>query len=168
MPQINKKNNSQYWTLNTLVDRFYTSRFNRDNMHCLNAGEDIDNSRAYRVYNKGDVKELIQLFTDYLAWVINAENVSKIRLSEDIALIRETKTPKLKRANIVDEIITNGRVKAGQLYVTNGKYAWTMFLSGDTYEKMTELTTKDPELARLREEAQKRLEERIKKDESNN
>lgn len=169
MPKTNKKNGSQYWTLNNLVDKFYTSKFNRDNMHDPAPGEDINDSRLYRIYNKSDVKDLIHLLADYFEWAIGEENVSKLYITDNITLERETRLPTVRRANIVDELrsperVKTGEIKAGKLYVTRGKYAWVMNLTGGTFQKMRELQYKDPEFIEKYEELQKSVDERNKND----
>lgn len=167
MPKTNKNNGSRYFTLNSLVDRFYTSRFNRDNKHGLSEGEDIDNSKIHRIYNKGDVKDLLHSFFDFFEWVINAENISKVYLTRNLLLERESKMPTVRRANIVDELRSPNRAKAGELYVTRGKYIWTLWLSGDAYEKMRELQHKDPEYMAKYAELQKSVDERNANDKKN-
>ena len=162
MPKQNKKNGSQYWTLNSLVDRFYTSRFNRDNMHDPAEGEDIDNSRMYRIYNKSSIKELLHTFFDFFEWVINEENLGRIYLSENMTLMRESKMPQIRRANIVDVLRSPDRAKEGELYVTRGKYIWTLFLSGNAFSRMRELQFRDPEFKEKYDELEIEAAERNK------
>lgn len=152
VPYTNKDNGSEYWTLNKLVQRFYTSRFNRDPYHEPTEGEDIDNSKRYRMYGKEDVRELLELFFQYFQWVIVEENVSRVYLSEDISLIRESILPRVKPATQVDAICAGGDVKIGDYYVTPGKYTWKMWVQGDTFKKLKELSTNDPQMVKLRKE----------------
>lgn len=156
----NKKNGSQYWYLNRMIDRFYCSRFNRDNLHGLAEGEDIDNSRSHRLYNKADIKELVHKFFDFMEWVIPEENLGKIYLSDNMTLVREPKLPMIRRANIVDVIKTKGLRKEREQYVTNGRYIWTLEVTGPMWDKLRELQEKDPEFIARREELQKKVEER--------
>ena len=161
MPRVTD-NGAKKWTLNSLVDRFYTSRFNRDNLHDPAEGEDIDNSRLYRLYNKSDVKELMHIFFEYFEWVVSEENLCKVYLTKNMSFIRETRLPTVKRANIVDEIRSPNRAKAGELYVTRGKYLWTIYFSGEPHEKQRELQFSDPEFIAKYEELQKKVDERKK------
>lgn len=158
--KISKKNGSKYWTLNRMVDRFYYSRFNRDNLHDPAEGEDIDNSRTHRLFNKTDIKELLHLFFDYMEWVIPEENVSKIYFTENMMLNRSSRLPTIRRSNIVDQIKTKGQRKIGELYVTNGRYVWTMEMTGSLWERHRDVQAKDPEFIAKREELQKIVEER--------
>lgn len=160
VPKSNKKNGSQYWTLNALVDRFYTSRFNRDNMHDPAVGEDIDNSRLYRIYNKRDVKELLHIFFDFFEWVINEENLGKIYLTDNLTLVRESKMPTIRRANIVDVLRSPDRAKEGELYVSRGKYLWTLFFSGEAFSRMRDLQFQDPEFKERYDSLEKEANER--------
>lgn len=141
----NKKNGSIMLSLNQLVDLFYVSRFNRDNLHSLEDGEDIDDSRKHRIYNKSSVKELMALFVDFFEWVINAKNISKVRITNDITLIRESTLPKIRRANAFEEKAIKNGSKAGEYYITHGKYIWRLWIDGETYKKMSELRINDPE-----------------------
>lgn len=158
--KISKKNGSKYWTLNRLVDRFYYSRFNRDNLHDPAEGEDINNSRSHRLFNKTDIKELLHLFFDYMEWAIPEENLSRIYLTDNMMLERTSRLPTVRRANIVDEIKTKGEKKSGELYVTYGRYIWTVEMTGDLWERQREVQAKDPEFIAKREELQKSVEER--------
>ena len=158
--KISKKNGSKYWTLNRMVDRFYCSRFNRDNLHGLAEGEDIDNSRSHRLFNKADIKELLHLFFDFMEWVIPEENLSKIYLTDNMMLNRSSKLPTVRRSNIVDQIKTKGLRPIGELYVTNGRYIWTLEMTGSLWERHREVQAKDPEFIAKREELQKSVEER--------
>ena len=167
-PSINKKNGSQYWFLNRLIDRFYTSRFNRDSLCGLEEGEDIDNSRKNRLYNKSDVKEVLELFFKYLEWVIPEENIGKIYLSDCIEIERCPSLPRIKKANIVDVIMSNNRAKEGELYITYGKYNWRLNVTGEMFDRLREVQEKDPEFIERREELQKALDERNKNEGSTN
>lgn len=159
---INKKNGSMYVTRNHLVDMFYVSRFNRDNLHDLVEGEDIDNSRHYRLYNKSDVKELMSLFFSFFEWVINAKNLSKIYLTDDITLIRESTLPRVKYATMVDEQHMPDECRAGEYYITRGRYIWRLWIEGETFQKMKELYSVDPEFIKLREDLIPEMEEKNK------
>ena len=141
-----------YWSLKNLVHRFYTSRFNREPDCDLAEGEDIDNSRKFRMYNKGEVLELLELFCDFFQWVIVEENISKVYLSKDIYLIRESILPRVKRATQVDCICVGGDLNIGDYYVTHGKYTWKMWIGGDVYKRLKELASKDPQMIELRKE----------------
>lgn len=143
--KTNKNNGSKYWTLGELADRFYTSRFNHDEMHDWGEDEDIDNSRQHRLYNKGDTKNLIKKFAAYFEWVLCEENLSRIYITDNITLIRESKLPKVRRANRTDVIRRKGDVKAGEYYVTQGKYSWLMWTKGELMDRMREVQAKDPE-----------------------
>lgn len=152
MPYINKDNGSEYWTLYKMVKRFYTSRFNRDPYREPIEGEDIDNSTRYRVYGMTAVRELLEIFIQYFQWVIIEENVSKVYLSDDLVLIRESILPRVKPATQVDVFCASGEVKDGDYYVTPGKYTWKMWVQGDTFKGLKELSLKDPQMERLRKE----------------
>lgn len=158
----NAKNGSIYITLNQLVDMFYVSRFNRDNMHDVAEGEDIDNSRQHRVYNKSDVKELLSLFSEFFCWAINEKNISKIRVCDKLSMVRESSLPKLKYATAFDELCSPGQCKAGEYYITNGRYSWTLWFDGDTFQKMKDLWMNDPEFLAKKEELKPQMEEKNK------
>lgn len=161
--KFSKKNGSRYVTLSQLVDMFYVSRFNRDNLHGLDEGEDIDNSRKHRVYNKSDVKELMIVFMEFFEWVVNEKNLGKIYLSDNVTLVRESTPPRIKYATKMDELCKpEGGCKAGEYYVTCGRYVWQMWLEGDAFKKMKELWMKDPEFTDIREKLIPEMEEKNK------
>ena len=160
MPYKSKKNGSEYWTINALVDRFYTSRFNRDNLHDPSPGEDIKNSRSHRLYNKSDIHDIAHLFSEFIEWVLPEENISKLYLSDNLTLVRKTRYPKIKRANSVDASRLNGKVQIGELYVTRGKYYWVVETGSDFTQIMYDLKNKDPEVAAKYAELEKEVEER--------
>ena len=166
--KFSKKNGSRFITLSQLVDMFYVSRFNRDNLHDLVEGEDIDNSRKYRIFNKADVKELMEVFCDFFEWVINAKNIGKIYITKDISLVRESTLPRLKYATGMDEVYLPNECKAGEYYITHGRYMWRLWIEGDTFQKMKELWMKDPEFLKTREELTPEMEERNKNAKSKN
>lgn len=161
-PYVNKKNGAAHWSLARLVDRFYYSRFNRDNLCGLSEGEDIDNSRQHRLYNKADLEEVFKLFFEYLEWAIIEENLGKIRLTNNMDITRTSSKPKLKRANIVDQIKTKDRVKDREYYVTPGKYKYELNLNGEAWERIKALREKDPELTEIKKNLQKEADERNK------
>lgn len=164
----NPNSGARYVTLNQLVDMFYVSRFNRDNMHDLAEGENIDDSHKYRLYAKKDLKELIPLFVDFFQWVINEKNLGRIYLTDDIKLIRESTMPRLKYATGFDEQYDPTQCKAGEWYVTNGRYVWRLWIEGDTFKKMKELWMKDPEFIKKRAELRPEMEERNRNAKSRN
>lgn len=168
MPFTNEANGSHYWNLNQLAHRFYYSRFNRDNMHDPKEGEDINNSRMYRLYNKSDIKELLHSFAEFLEWVIPEENLGKIYLTDNMVLVRRTQYPYIKRANDVIAAATQrgGRepMISGRSYIFSGKYVWNLDMSGELAEKMEEVMSKDPQFMAFKEKLQKELEERNKKE----
>lgn len=157
-----KKNGSIYITLNKLVDMFYVSRFNRDNLHDPAEGEDIDNSYKYRIYNKKDVKEMLAIFAEFFGWAINEKNISKLYITKDITLYRESVPPKIKYATKMDEVFKHGEVKAGDYYLTPGKYMWRLWIEGDTLDRMRELQESDSEFIRIKEELTPEMEEKNK------
>ena len=167
-PYINKKNNSQYWYLPRLVDRFYYSHFNRDPLCGLEEGEEYDDSRQHRLYNKSDVKEVLELFFKFLEWIIPEENLGKLYLSDCISLERVSKLPTVRRATIVDVIKTKGKAKDRELYVTHGRYTWKMNVTGDMYERQKKLRDTDPEFIAKKEELQKSVDERNKNEGNSN
>lgn len=158
----NKRNGSKEWTIGQLVDRFYTSRFNRDNLFDPKPGEDIENSIKHRLYNKSDVKELMKVFAEFFIWAINAENIGKIYLSKEVVLVRESKLPRLKKANNIDAQYLGDKVEPGKYYITDGRYAWLLWLTGDTFKKMQELRALDPEFIAAKEQLLPEMEERNK------
>lgn len=167
MPKLNKgrenpKNGSKYITLIQLIDMFYVSHFNRDNMHDLAEGEDIDDSHLYRIYNKSDVKELMALFFQFFEWAINEKNIGKVYLTKDITLVRESTLPRVKYATVIDEQHLPGECKAGEYYITRGRYVWRLWIDGETFSKMKELQSRDPEFAKLREDLIPEMEEKNK------
>lgn len=149
-------------TMGKLVDMYFVSRFNRDNLHDPAEGEDIDNSRLHRIYNKKDIKELMSSFCEFFEWVINEKDISKIYISKNMSLIRESSPPRLKYATKFDEICTNNQCKAGEYYITNGRYNWKLWVEGETFEKMKNLWMRDPEFIRMREELVPEMEEKNK------
>ena len=162
MPVQDKKNGSYFWTLKELVRRFYKSRFNRDNYNDPKENENIDDSIYYRLYAKSDLLEIIENFMDFLEWVIVEENISRVYLTRNMKLVRESKMPLIRRANIIDQIKTKGRATAGEQYVTHGRYDWVVETSGELWHKLKEIQEKDPEFIAKREELEKVVEERNK------
>ena len=160
--RVNQKNGSKYFTLNRLVDRFFKSRFNRDNLHDAAEGEDVNNSKLYRLYNKQDLLDISQLFAEFFEWVLNEENISRLYISNDLTLIRESTLPRVKYATPVDEMQLPGECKAGEYYITRGRYIWRMWVEGETFEKMKELSRRDPEFIKIREELIPEMEEKNK------
>lgn len=158
----NKKNGSKLWGINQLVDRFHKSSYNRDNSYALEPGEDINNSSRHRLYNKGDVKELLKIFAEFFQWIINEDNVSKIYITKDITLIRESKLPRIKMATCVDVQRFGDKVEDGKYYITDGKYAWSMWLTGDAFKAMQKLRDSDPEFINQKKELQPVVEEKNK------
>ena len=136
------KSGSRSITINKLVDMFYTSKFNRDNLHDPAEGEDINNSRKYRLYNKKDVKELMSLFCEFFQYALIEENLAKIYITKDITLVRDTTMPRLKYANGFDEQYNPELCKAGEWYVTNGRYNWKLWIEGDTFKALREIWMK--------------------------
>ena len=159
--RVNQKNGSLYITLSQLIDVFYTSRFNRDSLHSLVEGEDIDNSIKHRLYNKRDLKELMPLFIEFLEWVINEKNLGKIYLSKDLTLVRESTLPSLRYTTKFDEKAFK-RNKEGEYYISTGKYRWMMYVTGDTFAKMKELWLKDPQFEEIIKELTPKMEEKNK------
>lgn len=159
-----KKDGSKSLTIKQLVARFYTSKFNRDNLHDPAPNEDINNSMKYRLYNKTDVLELMRIFIDFLEYTFVTDNISKIMLSKDLAMRRETKMPRIKRANKCD--ITNRKIddglKEGELYLTRGKYVWYLDFGGELLESLRKLRDVDPVIIDKKKELQKEIEERNK------
>lgn len=164
----NPKNGSIYISMNHLVDMFYTSRFNRDNMHDLAEGEDIDNSTKHRIYNKGDVKELMSLFGEFFEWAINAKDLGRIYLSKDTMLVRETVLPRVKYATVMDEYHLPGECKAGEYYITPGRYTWKLWVTGEPFKEMKNLWLRDPEILKRKEELIPEMEEKNAKKKSDN
>lgn len=160
--KVTRKNGSQYITLNKLVDMFYTSRFNRDNMHDVAEGEDIDNSIKHRIYNKKDVKEMLAIFAEFFEWAINSKNISKLYITKNITLYRESVPPKIKYATKMDEVFKHGEVKAGDYYITPGKYLWRLWVEGEALDEMRKLQDTDSEFIRIKEELTPEMEEKNK------
>lgn len=171
--RVNKKNDSLRVTIPQLVDMFYRSRFNRDPLHGVATGEDIDNSTRHRIYNKKDINELMKLFAEFFEWVINAKNISKIYCTQNMHLDREPKYPMVKYATGLDERYTNNECTAGEYYITNGRYNWRLWLTGEPFEEMKKLWLNDPEFQQMKidlipllEEKNKNVRERKNKDKS--
>ena len=160
--EIKQQNGSKYVTLRQLVKKFYVSRFNRDNMHDPAEGEDINNSRKYRIYNMCDVQELLETFISYCEWAVNEENISRINLSTNLILIRESVDPKLKYVTALDSMYTRKDCEKGQYYITDGRYDWTLCVKGEPLTKMKELWMKDPTFIKKKEELKPIMEERNK------
>lgn len=158
-----KKNGSKYLSLSQIVDGFYPSRFNRDNLCDPDKGEDIDNSIKHRLYNKKDVKELMGLLAQYFEWAINTKNISRVYLTDNIMLIRDSKLPRIKYATDIDvKCLGEDKCKPGEYYITDGNYAWSMWLTGDAYKAMQALRDSDPEFIQVKKELQPLLEEKNK------
>lgn len=169
MPAINKKNGSKYLSVNQLIDGFYKSRYNRDNFYDLAEGEDIDNSYKHRLYNKGDVKELVALLIQYFEDAIIKQNISRVYISDDIMLIRDSILPRIKYATDVDvRCLGSDKCESGKFYITDGNYAWSMWLSGDTYKAMQALRDTDQEFIKIKKDLKPVLEEKNKNAESKN
>ena len=162
------KSGGLYVTLNQLVKMFYVSRFNRDNMHDPAENEDIDNSRKYRIYNLVDVKELLNVFIEFCEWAFNEKNISRLYLSPNLTLNRESLGPKLKYATGLEEMYTNMGYKNGEYYITDGKYNWVLNVKGEPYTKMKELWLKDPVFAQKKEELRPIMEEKNAKSKDSN
>ena len=165
---IVRKEGQYYLTLGQFVDFFYTSRFNRDNLHGLAEGEDIDNSIKHRIYNKKDVKELLEVIGEFLEWLIIEKNVARIRISKDITIMRETTLPRIKYATGLDERYTSNECKEGEYYITNGRYNWTLRIEGETFEKMRDKWKNDPNLVKIKEDLVPELEEKNRNARANN
>lgn len=155
-------------TVNMLVDMFYTSRFNRDNKHDPAEGEDINNSRKYRLYNKKDVKELLALFCEFFQEALVEENLGKVYITDDLTLVRDATMPRPKYATTFDENYNPELCKAGEWYVTTGRYNWKLYVDGDTFKKLRQLWLKDPVLIEKREELKPVVEEKNKNAKSKN
>lgn len=163
MPRNNgltTRKNSKFVTVNMLVDMFYTSRFNRDNMHDLAEGEDINNSRKHRLYNKKDIKELLSHFCEFFQDALISENLGKVYVSEDLTLVRDATMPRVKYANSFDENYNPDICKAGEWYVTTGRYNWKLYVDGETFKQLRQLWRKDPVLMEKREELRPIVEEK--------
>ena len=160
---LTSRKTSRYVTVNMLVDMFYTSRFNRDNMHDAAEGEDINNSRRHRLFNKKDIKELMSLFCEFFQEALIEENLGKIYITKDITLVRDTTAPRLKYANGFDEQYNPDLCKAGEWYVTTGRYNWKLWIDGDTFKRIKSHWMEDPMLIEKREELRPEMEERNKK-----
>lgn len=160
--EIKQQNGSKYVTLKQLVKKFYVSRFNRDNMHDPAEGEDINNSRKFRIYNLSDVRDLMEIFIDYCEWAINEENISRINLSENLILIREATEPKLRYATSLDAKYIHKNCKEGQYYITDGRYDWILYVKGEPFAKMKEMWMKDPVFLQRKEELKPIMEEKNK------
>lgn len=168
MPYQNKKNGSQYLTIGEMGDMFYRSRFNHDPLCDFEEGEDPDDSSRHRLYNKKDVKAVMKAFFDFFGWAITEKNISRVYLSSDLTLMRESRFPRIKRANNADVLRKQGSVKAGELYLTQGKYSWLLWTEGEVMENLKKLQETDPEFIAAREEKQKELDERIKNEKHGN
>lgn len=158
--KINKKDGSCYVTLHQLAVLFYRSRFNRDNLCDLEEGEDIDDSGLHRIFLKRDIEELFDKFGDFFEWAINAKNMSRIVLTPNVKLIREKKLPRLKLANMFDQVRLPGVAENGKYYITKAKYNWILELTGDAQDKMIEVKEKDPEVIAMRESLLPEMEEK--------
>lgn len=157
---INKKNGSRYVSIKQLVDIFYTSRFNRDQYHGLAEGEDIDNSRLYRLYNKSDLLELMELLAQFFEWAIIEKNIGKIYITKDLCLIRESSKPRLKKANFIDVQRLGDKVEDGKYYITSGKYKYSLFFTDEAFERLKKLQENDIEFIQTIEELKPLLEEK--------
>lgn len=156
----NEKDGSLYLSVKQLASLFFRSRFNRDNLNDLMKDEDIDDSSHSRIYNKKDIEELSALYAEFFEWVINAKNVSRIYITPNVVLKRTKKLPRLKLANMFDQVRLPGIATAGEYYITKAKYYWEMELTGDAQKKMIEVKEKDPEVIAAREELKPQLEEK--------
>lgn len=122
-------------SFNQFVDKFYRSKFNRDDREDLREGEDINNSSKYRLYSKDDVIELLTMLEKYLEWFLVNEDYDYIYLSKNLVLYRDLDFPRIKKANIYDvNICAKDDVKEGDFYVTHGRYNW-MFLTANEIKK---------------------------------
>ena len=149
---------AKHYTINQLISRMYTSRFNRDMEVPLFKDEEFDNSKKSRIYNKKDMLDLIKLFFDFFEWVIVEDNVDYVRLSKNLYLRREPKMPKLKKANIVDKIMLGDEVEVGKYYATKGRYSWKMWTENEVFKSMQRLWEGDPERQRNLQELEVEVE----------
>ena len=163
----NKKTGALYVTMRQLAGMFYVSRFNRDNMHDLEEGEDIDNSRKHRIYNKGELEELMVVFGEFFEWAINKKNLQKVYISKGLTLERTSVFPRIKYASGFDAKI-NPDCVAGEYYITKGKYHWDLWLDKELYQEMQQLWLNDPAYLEKRQELIPELEEKNRNAKSKN
>lgn len=162
MPKYSNKNGSQYLTIGEMGDLFYRSKFNHDPLCDFEEGEDPDNSTKHRLYNKKDVIAVMKAFFEFFGWAIADKNISRVYLANGLTLIRESRLPVLRKANLADVKRKNGSVELGEYYITQGKYSWKLWTEGEIMDRLKELQKTDPEFIAAREKKQIEIEERNK------
>lgn len=158
MAYRNKVNGSIYVGMKELAEFFYKSRFNRDPLCDPDEGEDIDDSNKHRIYTKSDLIDVITRFGEFFEWAINAKNISRIRFTQDVILVRETRLPWLKKANGFDQVMLPGIAESGKYYLTKAKYLWKLEVNGKAREVMIKLKDRDPEIVAVENELRPQLE----------
>ena len=157
-----KKNGSVTITGKQLAYMFYRSKFNRDNLCGTEDGEDINDSCKHRLYANNDLKEIMNLFFDFLTWALTSKNISRVNFTNGMSLIREETEPRVKYITRYEQnVIKNGR-KAGEYYITNGRYEWKLWFGGQSFEDLKNLWMNDPCFIKKREELAPILEEKNK------
>ena len=134
----------KHYTLKQIVRRFYYSRFNRDPYEPAVNGEDIDNSRKFRLYNKQDIEEVIKLFVDFLEWALAEDNIEDINLSTNLSLYRDVELPKIKFANEMDRRIKKNIPDGDNYYITSGRYIYRLRYTNEVKDRLHEKWLADP------------------------
>lgn len=148
------------YTIKQLVGRFYRSKYNRDYDVPLAEGEDENDSMKSRIYNKSDIKDLLELFIRFFEWVLVEDNIENVHLSKNMSLMRQAELPKIKMANVVDKRILGDKVEVGKYYATKGKYSWKLWISNELFQSMAELWEGDPDRQRKIQELAEEIEKR--------
>ena len=155
-------------SLNQFIEKFYRSKFNRDDREELCEGEDINNSSKYRIFARADVVELVSMLEEYLEWFLVNENYDYIYLSSNLVLYRDLDFPRIKKANIYDvNICAQEGVKEGDFYVTHGKYNWMLLPANEIKTSLFKAVEKDVRRNIVADDLRKVAEERNKKNEKN-
>lgn len=155
-----RKNGSINISGKQLAYMFYRSKFNRDNLCGTEDGEDINDSCKHRLYTNEDLKEIMILFFDFLAWALTTKNLGRINITNDMSLIRMDTEPRVKYATTFDENVVKNGSKAGEYYITPGRYEWKIWFKDQAFEDLKNLWMNDPYFVKKREDLIPEMEEK--------
>lgn len=157
-----EQNGYKQYTFKQIIQKFCYSRFNRDPYVPTAPGEDINNSRRYRLYNKADVMELFSLFVEFLEDLLKTESVEDISISSNLTLYREVELPKIKSVSSMDRKLKPDIPEGDTYYITCGRYEYKLRYSGEVKEKLYEKWEEDPRRKKRVEELLPELEQKNK------
>ena len=141
---------------------FYRSKFNRDNLCGPEEGEDIDNSCRHRLYRKEDLTEIVTQFFDFLVWALTTQDIGRVSFTDNMDLFRDDTEPRVKYATKFDEKAIKNGSKAGEYYITPGRFEWKIWFKGQAFDDLKNLWLNNKAYQAKREELKPLLEEKNK------